>query len=92
MVASSSFEFSRRCTIRRLAAVFVERIWFSCEGVSEKKAVSEAEAVADSMSKTRMMINPAIRPMDVARSLVEKFNKTVALNAAGSGSVKVKCD
>jgi len=69
-----------------LTAVFDERISFNCEGESEKKAVSEAEAPAEHSSRIKIEINPAIMPAEEARSVEVKFNNISAFNTSGSGS------
>ena len=73
MVASNNFEFSSKDTIRLSTVVLDERISFSCEGDNEKNAVSEAEAAAEQNNNTNTDNNPAIRPAEEARSVVEKF-------------------
>lgn len=90
MVASSNFEFSSKCTIRLLTAVFDERISFNCDGDNEKNAVSEAEAAAEQSSSIAMVNNPAIRPAEDARSVEVMFNNKNALIASGSGSATVR--
>jgi len=75
IVASNNLEFSSKCTIRLLTAVFDERISFSWDGDNEKKAVSEAEAAAEHNNNAMTVSNPAIKPADEARSVVVIFNK-----------------
>jgi hypothetical protein len=89
IVASKSFEFSSKCTIRLFTVVLDERRSLSCEGEREKKAVSEAEAAAEHINKTTKAISPAISPAEDARSEEVKVTKINAFNASGSGSATV---
>ena len=89
IVARRRLGVSSKLIIRLCELVFELRISLSCEGDSEKNAVSEPDAAAEHNNKSKTAAIPASNPAEDASSVMLNAKTIKAVNASGSGSATV---